>query len=184
MDRGVESSPNTSDNEFDTVTPQEVQRLLENSEIELIDVREPEEIVQEYIDGAIFISNTVIDIKQIHVSEKRIVIHCRSGKRGEAACRKLKSQNPSLRISNMKGGILAWIEAGLPIKYINKTMPIMRQVQLIAGGLVAGGTVAALLTKSNWFLAIPAFVGSGLMFAGATGWCGMKELLKCLPWNK
>ncbi|MDG6745875.1 DUF2892 domain-containing protein [Staphylococcus aureus] len=29
-----------------------------------------------------------------------------------------------------------------------------------------------------------AFVGAGLMFAGVTGWCGMANLLRVMPWNR
>ena len=28
------------------------------------------------------------------------------------------------------------------------------------------------------------FVGAGLVFGGATGWCGMAKLLQVMPWNR
>ncbi len=34
------------------------------------------------------------------------------------------------------------------------------------------------------FLAVPAFVGAGLAFAGATGFCGLARLLAVMPWNR
>ncbi len=34
-----------------------------------------------------------------------------------------------------------------------------------------------------YFLALSAFVGAGLVFAGITDWCGMGLLLAKLPWN-
>ena len=170
--------------EIDEISPQELQQLLENNECDLIDVREPEEIAQQFIRGAKFCPTTYFDISQLTLSDKRIVIHCHSGGRGLRMARKLKSQNPSLRISNLKGGMLEWNKAGLPIKYINKTMPIMRQVQIIAGLLVAGGSAASFFLNNKYYIGIPAFVGCGLFLAGASGWCGMKELLKCFPWNK
>ena len=37
---------------------------------------------------------------------------------------------------------------------------------------------------SPWFLAVPAFVGGGLTFAGATGTCGMALVLLKMPWNR
>jgi len=37
---------------------------------------------------------------------------------------------------------------------------------------------------SPWFLILSGFVGCGLVFAGATGWCGMALLLARLPWNR
>jgi hypothetical protein len=34
-----------------------------------------------------------------------------------------------------------------------------------------------------WFIALSAFVGAGLVFAGITDYCGMGLLLAKLPWN-
>jgi hypothetical protein len=62
-------------------------------------------------------------------------------------------------------------------------MPIMRQVQMIAGSLVLVGVVAGVLA-TPWALALSAFVGGGLLFAGASGWCGMAKLLGRMPWNR
>jgi hypothetical protein len=39
------------------------------------------------------------------------------------------------------------------------------------------------LAVSPWFLALAAFFGAGLTFAGATGTCGLALLLMRLPWN-
>jgi len=34
------------------------------------------------------------------------------------------------------------------------------------------------------FIALSAFVGAGLVFAGVTDWCGMGLLLAKMPWNQ
>jgi hypothetical protein len=39
------------------------------------------------------------------------------------------------------------------------------------------------LVVSPWFLALAAFFGAGLTFAGATGTCGLALLLMRMPWN-
>jgi hypothetical protein len=39
------------------------------------------------------------------------------------------------------------------------------------------------LVVSPWFLALAAFFGAGLTFAGATGTCGLALVLMKLPWN-
>ena len=59
----------------------------------------------------------------------------------------------------------------------------MRQVQLVAGGLVLLGVTLGFLVSTACF-GLSAFVGAGLMMAGATGWCGMAKLLQRLPWNR
>ena len=45
------------------------------------------------------------------------------------------------------------------------------------------GTVLG-TTVSPWFYVLPGFVGAGLMFAGATGFCGMARVLARAPWNR
>jgi hypothetical protein len=48
---------------------------------------------------------------------------------------------------------------------------------------VLTGTILA-WTIHPAFLAVPAFVGTGLMFAGITDYCGMGMLLSKMPWNR
>ena len=60
---------------------------------------------------------------------------------------------------------------------------IMRQVQIGAGSLVLIGVALGALVAPG-FYALSAFVGAGLLFAGATGFCGMAHLLARMPWNR
>jgi rhodanese-related sulfurtransferase len=84
----------------------------------------------------------------------------------------------------LEGGIDAWIAAGLPTEHDRKApLEIMRQVQIVAGMLVLAG-VALGATVSPGFLLLSGFVGAGLTFAGATGFCGMARLLALAPWNR
>ena len=62
-------------------------------------------------------------------------------------------------------------------------MSLERQVRIAAGTLAAAGGFLALLV-SPWFAAIPAFVGTGLVFAGVTDTCAMGLLLARLPYNR
>jgi hypothetical protein len=70
----------------------------------------------------------------------------------------------------------------LPLRMGRKRLPVDRQVQLIAGSMVLVG-VGLGLTVSPWFLALSAFFGAGLTFAGATGTCGLALVLMKMPWN-
>ena len=84
----------------------------------------------------------------------------------------------------LEGGLQAWKRAGLPVIADRKApLPIMRQVQIVAGSLVLLGIVLAVLV-SPWFMALSAFVGAGLIVAGITGFCGMANLLLHMPWNR
>jgi rhodanese-related sulfurtransferase len=49
-------------------------------------------------------------------------------------------------------------------------------VQIAAGLLVLTGVALGIFVVTGW-LGLSAFVGAGLTFAGATGYCGMARLL-------
>ena len=76
-----------------------------------------------------------------------------------------------------RGRLEAWKTAGLPVT-TDRSQPLelQRQVQIGAGALALLGTLLGLMV-SPWFLAIPLFVGAGLLTAGVTGFCGMATLL-------
>ena len=83
-----------------------------------------------------------------------------------------------------EGGIEAWIATGHPVRRGERAaMSLERQVRIAAGTLVALGSTAAWLLDPAW-IALPAFVGSGLVFAGITDTCGMGLLLARMPWNR
>ncbi len=167
-----------------TITPTELKKQLEQNKVLLIDVREPAEHKSECIDGACLIPLAEISCEKLPSKSRPIVIHCRSGKRSEAACKKLLAQDPNLEIYNLEGGIMAWKESGCAIKNLGrKVLPLDRQVQLTAGVLIFLGVILGALV-SSWFYALSGFVGLGLIFAGLSGWCGMAKLLAKMPWNQ
>ena len=102
---------------FKTIDPITAHELLNNNEAILIDVREPEEYKEVHIAGAHLIPLGMIENNKLPVecSNKKIIIHCKMGKRGSMACMKLLSENPNLDIYNIEGGIMAWENAGLEV---------------------------------------------------------------------
>lgn len=155
-----------------------------NSAVDFINVCTPAEYKEKHIEGVRSVPLDEIDSRAGEFAGKQTVyVHCRSGKRAGQAIEKLLAAGVTAELVNVEGGILAWDEAGLPTKSLTKRMPLMRQVLLTAGLLILSGFVLA-ATVNPYFLAIPVFVGCGLTFAGATGWCGMSFLLARMPWNK
>jgi rhodanese-related sulfurtransferase len=150
----------------------------------LIDVRETDEHAREHIIGAHLAPISAIDEHDFDRDHPKIaVFHCRSGMRTQANAAKLLARG--FRQSYyLDGGIEAWKRAGLPT-HTNRKAPIevMRQVQMLAGVLILSGVILGFFV-SPLFFALSAFVGVGLTFAGATGWCGMALLLKRMPWNR
>lgn len=162
------------------VKPAEARRLIEAG-AKLVDIREPDEHAREHIPGAANVPVGALD--GLDTGDCAVVFHCRSGARTDANASRLAAaaEGPCY---TLEGGIEAWRRAGLDVA-LDRRQPLelMRQVQLVAGGLALLGVVLGFLVNSDFF-ALSGFVGAGLMVAGATGWCGMARLLKLMPWNR
>ena len=112
-----------------------------------------------------------------------VVFTCRSGMRTGANCARLAGIVDGEAFV-LEGGVDGWAAAGLPVETDEKApLEIMRQVQIAAGSLLVIGVLLGLVVHPG-FLGLAAFVGAGLTFAGATGFCGMARLLALAPWNR
>lgn len=166
------------------VAPDLLAGWLEAGDTVLVDVREDFEHAEERIAGAALVPLSKFNADEVRrlAGGKRVVFHCRSGKRSADAATRFAGDGGS--VLHLAGGIEAWKSSGMPVVRPSKAgLPVMRQVQIVAGGLVALG-VGLGTTVSPWFLALSGFVGVGLMFAGISGWCGMAKLLAVMPWNR
>jgi rhodanese-related sulfurtransferase len=164
-----------------TLTPDAAKRALAAGAT-LVDIRDADEHARERIPGAVNIP--LARIEEVSATTGPIIYHCRSGMRTEANAATLAEAAGDRPCQILGGGLEAWRAAGHQTS-IDRKQPIevIRQVQLIAGSLVLIGAILA-ATVSPAFVALPAFVGAGLMVAGATGWCGMARLLHLMPWNR
>ena len=104
---------------------------------------------------------------------------CRSGKRAIEAAQAMAEAGVT-RPLVVEGGIEAWQSAGLPTQEQREGGPISleRQVRLGAGALVLLGLLVPRARPISFV------VGCGLVFAGATDWCGTGLLLARAPWNR
>jgi rhodanese-related sulfurtransferase len=103
--------------------------------------------------------------------------------RSSRACQKLL-ENGHDHVMQLKGGLSSWKAAGLTVQADhNAPISLFRQVQIVAGSLVAIGTGLGVFV-SPWFLLLSGFVGCGLVFAGVTNTCAMGMLLMKLPYNQ
>ena len=100
-----------------SITPITAKEWLDNNEAILIDVREPAEFNEMHIAGAHLIPVGTVCKKALpEFQHKKIIVHCRLGKRGQTACEKLCFDDPALEIYNIEGGIIAWENAGFPVE--------------------------------------------------------------------
>ena len=147
----------------------------------LLDVRSPIEFESERIEGAVNVPLDALDARLDEIPERAdLVVVCRTGVRATIAAEALARAGRRARV--LDGGVQAWRRARLPLREGRKRLPVDRQVQLIAGLMVVTG-VGLGLAVSPWFLAVAAFFGAGLVFAGATGTCGLAFVLMKMPWN-
>ncbi len=95
------------------MTPTEVHDALREHRIVLIDVREPQEYVNERIHGALLFPLSTFDPAALPVGDRRVVLHCGSGKRSAMAVAKCIAAGVPVT-DHLKGGILAWKHARFP----------------------------------------------------------------------
>lgn len=166
------------------LTPANVAARLKAKRAVLVDIREPDEFARRHVTGALSRPLSGLEAAHIKIAPGAdVVFTCKTGMRTGANCDRLAAQveGPAFVL---EGGVDAWAAAGLPVAEDRKApLEIMRQVQIGAGSLVLLGVILGLLLDPAFF-GLSAFVGAGLAFAGATGFCGMARLLAWAPWNR
>jgi rhodanese-related sulfurtransferase len=166
--------------------PAELAELLRSRpDVRLLDVRTAGEYESAHIPGAY---NVPLDTLGEHAEEIRaavaqpVVLICQSGARARRAEEVL--QECTMRnLHVLEGGMTGWVTAGEAVNRGPDRLSLERQVRIAAGGMAAAGALLALLVNPLFAL-LPAFVGSGLVFAGVTDACGMAMLLSRLPYNR
>lgn len=97
-------------------------RLMNHMDAVLIDVREPKEYQEGHVAEAHHIPLSNFD-KEVDTLEKfrqkPMIVVCRSGHRSAIACGRLRKQGFET-VYNLKGGMLAWQDAGLPLSKAGK----------------------------------------------------------------
>lgn len=93
------------------VTVHELKQWIDGHEnFQLIDVREPYEYEIANIGAELVPLGTIISFAENISRDKKVVIHCRSGKRSADAVSLLQKKYGFSNLYNLKGGILAWAD--------------------------------------------------------------------------
>ena len=94
-------------NEFETM-------LAQDQTVQLLDVRTPEEFAEYHLAGAINIDwygeGFAAQVQAQLDKDRPVMVYCRSGRRSAAAAKVLDGLG--FTTYNLKGGILAWTDAG------------------------------------------------------------------------
>jgi len=102
---------------IESVPPLQAVNLINHDNALVLDVRETNEFEKGHIINALHISVGNLGNNFAKLDKYRqqpIVVGCASGNRSSHACRILK-KNGFEKVYNLKGGMLAWQSAGLPI---------------------------------------------------------------------
>jgi rhodanese-related sulfurtransferase len=172
-----------------TVAPAELQKLLAAQPgLPLLDVRTSVEYAEMHVPQARNMPLDKLSPKALFDAgqlpkDRPVYLLCRSGGRATKAAEQFAREGFDQGIV-VKGGTLAWIEAGLPVtRGTAGVISLERQVRIAAGSLVLIGVLLGWFVHGGFF-GLSAFVGAGLVFAGVADWCGMGLLLAKLPWNQ
>lgn len=170
---------------IDMVSPKDALSLVQKDRrVSLLDVRSAMEFSDVHIKDSINIPIDALSAKidELSRSGQGYIVLCRTGNRSPMAADMLM-QSGINDVRVMQGGMTRWQKEGLAVIKGEGGISLERQVRVIAGSLVVLGTLLS-LTVHQAFIAIPIFVGCGLVFAGLTDNCLMGMLLMKLPYNK
>lgn len=168
-----------------SIEPAEVDVMFKAGAILLVDVRSEDEHRHARIPGSVCMPLDRIDAEAVErmAAGRTVVFHCRTGRRSDEAIDRI-GRRLSMPVAGLAGGITRWTADGHSIERDpNRSLPMMRQVQITAGAMIVAFSILAAL-MSPWFLLGTTFVGGGLCFAGLTGSCGLAVVLGRMPWNR
>ncbi|MDH5444425.1 MAG: rhodanese-like domain-containing protein [Gammaproteobacteria bacterium] len=102
---------------YPAVGPSEATHLINREDAVILDIREGNEFLSGHIVNSIHIPLGNLQDRQGELEKfknKPIIAVCRSGQRSGTACARLKKAGFE-NIYNLKGGIMAWQHASLPL---------------------------------------------------------------------
>ena len=111
-----------------------------------------------------------------------LYLTCWSGTRARQAAERLQLAGLT-NLAFVEGGTQGWQQAGLPVRCCSSAISLERQVQIAIGSLLIVKVVLGFSVHALFF-ALAAVIGTGLIVAGVTRWCGMAQLIARMPWNR
>lgn len=101
---------------FTRVDVPTAQRMIDQGQVKVIDVREPNEYAAGHIPGVTLVPlNTLLSRPQDYLKEDNLLFVCAMGQRSALAC-EMAAALGFEHVYNLEGGTTAWGKAGLPIE--------------------------------------------------------------------
>jgi thioredoxin 1 len=112
------TSCNMSGQKYQTLKADEFAKKVQEKDVQLVDVRTPEEYAERHLKDAVninFEGDDFVDMISKLDKSKPVLVYCLSGGRSAKASA-LISKKGFTQVYNLDGGILAWTQAGQPIE--------------------------------------------------------------------
>ena len=102
---------------FKRIDIETAKKMMADGDVQIVDVRQPEEYAQGHVPGAVLIPlNTVMQrIDQIS-ADKDVIMVCGVGERSAVAAEMAAAMGRS-RLYNLEGGTIAWVKQGNPVEH-------------------------------------------------------------------
>lgn len=114
---GLNGCMNAQNNNYTDMDVERFSKYLSNNNVQLVDVRTPEEFAEGHIAGSrninVFYKDFIDEAEKTLDKSKPVAVYCRSGKRSADAAQKLAENG--FTVTNLEGGILAWKEKSQPV---------------------------------------------------------------------
>ena len=101
------------------ISTSELSELIDTTDhFELIDIRTPAEVERGVIPGAKTLPMHLVPLhlNYFSITQKQIVVYCRTGSRSAQVCRFLNQQGLN-NVINLRGGVVKWASSGLRMAY-------------------------------------------------------------------
>ena len=99
---------------YKNLSSSQFEELIKSENVQLVDVRTPEEYMEGHISGSLNINvkdeNFASCIDDLLTNDKDVAVYCRSGKRSRTAAEILVKKG--FKVYNLDKGILNWTEEG------------------------------------------------------------------------
>src|SRR4030081_3571585 len=123
--RGIKSLIDEANAEVETVSAADAIEIAHNSDVVIVDIRDPREIERDgRIPGAFSCTRGMLEFwidpaspyaKPIFQQDKKFIFHCAGGMRSALAAK--TAQDMGLRpVAHLGGGVAAWRDAGGPVE--------------------------------------------------------------------
>lgn len=97
-----------------SLTPSQAASAMNSGKIQLVDVRGGAELAESRVEGAKHIPLSALSGRLDELDGDRpVAFLCRTGRRSAVATH--RASKAGLDVANVRGGVLAWAKAGLPL---------------------------------------------------------------------